>query len=66
VNKVGDYVALYKVLAEQKITKKVLVVVEANSDEEALDKVCRRDIISVELTLDTKIDEFLPLQADEY
>jgi hypothetical protein len=66
VKKVGDYVALYKVLAEQKITKKVLVVVEANSDEEALDKVCSGDIISVELTLDTKIDEFLPLQADEY
>jgi 5S rRNA maturation endonuclease (ribonuclease M5) len=59
-------VALYKVLAEQKITKKVLVVVEANSDEEALDKVCSRDIISVESTLDTKIDGFLPLEADEY
>jgi hypothetical protein len=59
-------VALYKVLAEQKITKKVLVVVEANSNEEALDKVRSRDIISVESTLGMEIDEFLPLEADKY
>jgi hypothetical protein len=44
----------------------VLVVVEANSDEEALDKVCSGDIISVESTLDMKIDEFLPLEAHKY
>jgi hypothetical protein len=59
-------VGLYKVLAEQKITKKVLVAVEANSDEEAMDKVSNRDIISVESTLDMKIDDFLPLKADKY
>ena len=58
--------ALYKVLAEQKITKKVLVVVEANSDEEALNKVCSRDIISVKSTLDMEIDEFIPLEAAKY
>lgn len=58
--------ALYKVIAEQKITKKVLVVVEANSNEEAFNKVCSRDIISVESTLDMKINEFIPLEADKY
>lgn len=58
--------ALYRVLAEQKITKIVLVAVEASSGEEALDKVRSRDIISVESTLDMKIDELLPLKVDEY
>lgn len=58
--------ALYEILAEQKITKKVLVVVEANSDEEARDKVCSKDIISVESTLDIKIDAFIPLEVDKY
>ncbi|WP_405169404.1 hypothetical protein [Paenibacillus sp. FSL H3-0286] len=58
--------SLYKVITEQKITKKVLVVVEANSDEEALDKVRCRDIISAESTLDTTIDEYIPLIAYKY
>jgi 5S rRNA maturation endonuclease (ribonuclease M5) len=58
-------VALYKVLAEQKITKKVLVVVEANSDEKAMEKVTNRDIISVESTLDMKVDEFTPLEVEK-
>lgn len=58
--------ALYKVLAEQKITKKVLVVVEANSDEEALNKVRGRDIIAAESTLDERIDGFFPLKTDKY
>lgn len=58
--------ALYKVLAEQKITKKVLVVVEASSDEEASAKVGNRDIISVESTLDMKIDGFLPIKVEKY
>jgi hypothetical protein len=57
---------LYKVIAEQKITKKVLVVVEANSDEEAKDKVYNGDIISVESTFDTKIEGFSPLKSEKY
>lgn len=36
-NKEVIRVALYKVVVEQKSTKKVLVVVEAISDEEAMD-----------------------------
>jgi hypothetical protein len=36
---VGSYIYDTLVLAEQKITKKVLVVVEADSDKEALIKV---------------------------
>lgn len=57
---------LYKVIAEQKITKKVLVVVEAESNEEAMDKVRNEDIISVETTLDTRVDGFIPLQSENY
>lgn len=58
--------ALYKVIAEQKITKKIIVVVEASSDDEAIDKVRNRDVISVESTLDMKIDEIIPLVTDKY
>jgi len=58
--------ALYKVIAEQKITKRVLAVVEANSDEEAMDKVCNRDIISIESSFDTKIEGFIPLKSERY
>lgn len=58
--------ALYKVLVEQKITKTVLVVVEANSDREAMDKVRNRNIIASEKTLDVKIDEFIPLETEKY
>lgn len=58
--------ALYKVIAEQKITKKVLVVVEANTEEEAMNKVCHNDIISAESTLNIKIDEYIPLEAEKY
>jgi hypothetical protein len=58
--------AIYKVLTEQKITKRVLVVVEANSDEELVRKVRNGDIISVESTFDMKVDEFIPLKAEKY
>lgn len=58
--------ALYKVVAEQKITKKVLVVVEANSEEKAMDNARNRDIIAIESTLNMKIDEFIPLRAEKY
>ena len=52
---------LYRVIAEQKITKKVIVVVNANSDDEALQKVRNGEIISAESTLETKIDGYSPL-----
>lgn len=52
---------LYRVIAEQKITKKVIVVVEANSDEEAFDKVESGKIISAEATLDMKIEKTVPM-----
>jgi len=62
-------VTLYRVIAEQKITKKVIVVVNAKSEEEALQKVCNGEIVSAESTVDTKIDGYFPLdkavQIDE-
>lgn len=58
--------ALYRVVVEQKITKKVIVVVEANSDKEAMDKARSRDIIADETSLDFRIDEFIPLEAEKY
>lgn len=58
--------ALYKVIVEQKITKTVTVVVDANSDEEAMEKARNRNIIAAESTLDMKIDEFIPLEAEKY
>lgn len=57
---------LYKVITEQKVTKKVLVVVDANSDKEALDKVGSGEIISIESTLDMKIEGYLPLESEKY
>lgn len=57
---------LYKIIAEQKITKRVVVVVEANSDEEAMNKVSNRNIIATEKTLDMKIDEYIPLETEKY
>jgi hypothetical protein len=57
---------LYKVIAEQKITKKIIVVVEANSDEEAMEKVRNKEIISAEKTLDTEIDGFIPIEIKKY
>lgn len=57
---------LYKVITEQKITNKVLAVVEADSEEEAMDKVSSRDIISVETNLEMKIDKYIPLEATKY
>lgn len=58
--------ALYKVIVEQKITKTVTVVVDANSDEEAMEKARNRNIIASESTLDMKIDEFIPLETEKY
>lgn len=58
--------SLYKVIAEQKITKKVLVVVEANTIEEAMEKVCNKDIISVESTLNTTTDGYIPLEVANF
>lgn len=58
--------SLYKVIAEQKITKKVLVVVEANTIEEAMEKVCNKDIISVESTFNTTIDGYIPLEVSNF
>ncbi|QOY37641.1 hypothetical protein AWH56_008690 [Anaerobacillus isosaccharinicus] len=57
--------AIYRVVAEQKITKKVLVAVEANSDEEAMNKVKNNDIISAETTLNTRIDKYIPLEVEK-
>jgi len=56
---------LYKIIAKQKITKRVLVVVEANSYEDAMNKVSDRNIISTEKTLDMKIDEYIPIETEK-
>lgn len=58
--------SLYKVIVEQKITKTVSVVVDANSDEEAMNKARDRNIIAAETTIDMKIDEFIPLETEKY
>lgn len=57
---------LYKVIGEQKITKRVSVVVDANSVEEAMDKARNKNIIAAETTLHIKIDEFIPLETEKY
>lgn len=57
---------LYKVIAEEKRTNKVIVVVNAESNEEALEKVSKNDIIAVETALDMKVDGYIPLEAFEY
>lgn len=57
---------LYRIIGEQKITQRVLVVVEADSDEEAMDQARDGNIIAAEKTLDTKIDEFIPLETTKY
>lgn len=57
---------LYRIIGEQKITQRVLVVVEADSDEEAMDQARDGNIIAAENTLDKKIDEFIPLETTKY
>ncbi|MBX8946061.1 hypothetical protein [Lysinibacillus sp. K60] len=57
---------LYRIIGEQKITQRVLVVVEADSDEEAMDQARDGNIIAAEKTFDTKIDEFIPLETTKY
>lgn len=57
---------LYKVLVEQKITKKVLVIVDADSDADSMEKASNGDIIAAEKTLDMKIDEYIPLETEKY
>ncbi|MGE7843594.1 hypothetical protein ACQKNX_22795 [Lysinibacillus sp. NPDC093712] len=57
---------LYKVIVEQKITKRVLVIVDADSDEDAIGKARERNIIAAETTIDMKIDEFIPIETDKY
>ena len=57
---------LYKVITEQKITKTVVMVVEAENTEQAMNKVINGDIISAEKSLGEKINELIPIQAEEY